>query len=566
MIHWFRSSLTVQLVSVSTLILCIPIVFGLTYFPSQQKKSTMESITQYVETRCLALAASTGFAMKNANFDLVNYTFRDALTDPSFVYVAVLDENNEILVDSARNYTADKKTVGKTAGNALEGIYLTITRDSKYEGTKYGRVVVTYSLEKSNAELSSGVTTGYMLNVLILLVGVLLIFLFMRRFTNRIRKDAEAETKYLDASVNQMLSAMEAFGRGEATNALVTERDDTIAKLFGAYNILTNRVHSLISEVEKSSDRSRRQQEYLSASINHILTAMEQFALGDLTVSIPVETDDEIGRLFDGFNRAVTNIRNLVLQVNSAIESAASVATELSAASTEMAATAEDQSRQSRTIANSVVDMSQTISENTKQSVKARDQANEALDAVKASGERVRSLTQSSQEIGEIISLIRDITDQTNLLALNAAIEAARAGEAGRGFSVVADEVRKLSERTHKATKDIQDKIRQIQDESAGTSETLQIISKRTENVTTTILTVSQASEAQARTSHDIALNIEGLSSASIQMSGSIGEIARTIEDLSRLTADLQSVIGNFSMAGNDSHSRHSAPKQLRGR
>ena len=88
------------------------------------------------------------------------------------------------------------------------------------------------------------------------------------------------------------------------------------------------------------------------------------------------------------------------------------------------------------------------------------------VDRLNHTASAVTQLHARTGEIGGIVQLIHDIADQTNLLALNAAIEAARAGEYGRGFAVVADEVRKLAERTRRATDEISQLVRTVQEEA----------------------------------------------------------------------------------------------------
>lgn len=83
-------------------------------------------------------------------------------------------------------------------------------------------------------------------------------------------------------------------------------------------------------------------------------------------------------------------------------------------------------------------------------------------------------LGEKASNIGQVMSVINEVADQTNLLALNAAIEAARAGDAGRGFAVVADEVRKLAEKTMGATREVEEAVLAIQEETRVNVQTVE--------------------------------------------------------------------------------------------
>jgi methyl-accepting chemotaxis protein len=176
----------------------------------------------------------------------------------------------------------------------------------------------------------------------------------------------------------------------------------------------------------------------------------------------------------------------------------------------------------------------------------------------------VAKLGLSSQEIGQVVKVIKDIAQQTNLLALNATIEAARAGQAGRGFAVVANAVKELSKESAEATENISRRIKAIQDDTQSAIAAIGDISEVIHQVNTIAGSIASAVEEQTATTREMSRNVTEATRGGAEIARSIGDVAGAAKstsqgvmqsqeaaaEMARMAEELSAVVRRFRLSG----------------
>ena len=328
-------------------------------------------------------------------------------------------------------------------------------------------------------------------------------------------------------------------------------------------------------------------------AILQLLDELADLAKGDLRVHASVTANftgaiaDSINFAIDQMRRLVANINRLSVQVAGAAESTRTTARGLAEASEHQAQEVAGASHAINDMAVSIDQVSSNAAESAMVAERSVEIANKGAGVVRATisgmdgirgqiqetAKRIKRLGESSQEIGDIVSLINDIADQTNILSLNAAIQASMAGDAGRGFAVVADEVQRLAERSSAATKQIAALVKTIQTdtneavismeqttaevvEGARRAQDAGVALEEIENVSTSladlIQNISNAARAQASSAGHVSTTMTVIQEFTSQTASGTEQTAKSIGELATLANEMRRSVEGFKLPAED--------------
>jgi methyl-accepting chemotaxis protein len=284
----------------------------------------------------------------------------------------------------------------------------------------------------------------------------------------------------------------------------------------------------------------------MTANLNATAAVADAIASGDLTVAAkPLSEKDTLGISLENM---VIKLREVVGQVTSAAENMSAGSQELSASAEQLSQGSTEQASSTEEASSSMEEMAANVKQNAENAQTTEKMAAQSSRDAEASGVAVGKAVEAMQTIAQKINIVQEIARQTDLLALNAAVEAARAGEHGKGFAVVASEVRKLAERSQAAAAEIgtlsTDTVKVAQEAGSMLAKLVPDIKKTAELVEE----ITAACREQDVGSTQINQAIQQLDKVTQQNAAASEEVSATSEELAAQAEQLQNTIAFFRL------------------
>ena len=350
-------------------------------------------------------------------------------------------------------------------------------------------------------------------------------------------------------------AAVEQMGQGNLSIKLAIQGEDELANLGSNINKMAGQIEGLLFTQEEETKQQRREKELLQQGVMSLLLDVEGAQKGDLTVRAQM-TDGAVGSIADAFNAIISKLRGLLQKVQEVSSEVGQLSMAGEDSVRQLSESAISQTEEITLALSSIDEINQSVStvanyaqEAAKIARQGSIQAKEgdlAMDATVDSIEKIRGtvantskkvkqLSESSQEIAQIVEIISGISEKTNLLAFNASVEAARAGEHGEGFRIVAEEVRRLADRITEATKDIQQLVNTIQQDTTSVLQGMESSTSEVVNGSELIRMTKINLRSLAETSTQIDEYLKYISTSTIDQTNTSQEVNQKISGIATL-------------------------------
>jgi methyl-accepting chemotaxis protein len=528
----FLSTLTIKkkLIIPISLIMFLSMLLTVVTVLGGQRSRDMELLKTKSQRYAALLSRSNADNIWNFNTVALKASCEEFFEDPEVVKILIMDKTGQELVKLQRENIEEnitEKSQIKREDAVLANLEIGFT--------------TTY-VQKNLMQIQLKIIAQTILSLILVLVVVLLV-------TNRVLKPLMA-----------LFGILERVSQMDFSDEVKVDTRDEIGEFANHFNSFTLKLIDTVQTINGLSIKVAMASDTLS-------TTLKALVYGDETSSI----------------KSITDLKNDVEVVLDNVKDQA-------AATEQTAASIVEISNSVKMVAENAVSVHNMSADTDKSARIGGDSVKNTMDSirhideiVKGIEDKARKLDWSSQKIGEILTVISDISEQTSLLALNAAIEAARAGEAGKGFAVVSDEIQKLASNSNEATKEIENLIKGIQQEikevvgtielgytevkkglslSEEAEKNIENIIEKIDKTSSEIGTISNSVREQSNGIDEISasienislgsMNIQNLSSSHVdnlnEVSDSLKQLVASASDMSQVASQLEGIFKSVKM------------------
>lgn len=547
------------------------------FFIGRTKASLEEELQRRGLSLAKNLAYNSTYGVSIEDTGVLDRFVKGIVAESDVAYVMILDPRGKVLAHSIAS-EAGRVLTDEVTKKALEATAPLVqqsyaaNKEATYDVAApvlsqeehIGVVRVGLSLRGLHDKITTLLTIGGLITVLVIALGIMVSAFFVRLIVKPIEQMAGVAVKIADGDFTQNIHVTsqdevgvlgETFDKMSNNLSLMIKQiqdvADSVAQISGQLKSGSKQMQDGAQVQASSAENAASSVEEMNASIKQIAESIEILSSSaEETSSSILEMSSSIGEVANsagGLSTSVDDTSSSIIQMSASIKQVAENVTILSSAAEETASAineingslreVEGHAKESATLSERVTKDAQELG--MKSIEKTITGMNKIQETVVKSADVINRLGERSEQIGRILTVIDEVTKQTNLLALNAAILAAQAGEQGKGFAVVADEIKNLADRTGASTKEIAQLISNVQAEVRDAVASVQEGAKSVEEGVSLSLAAGEALKKildTATTSTGMAREIER---ATMEQTRGIRQVTEAIQRINSMVQQI---------------------------